>query len=287
MADVLSPLEQLYAFPTMMKWRGTWVGTEQYFKNDVVISPINSSSYILVNETVSLIPTDPSLDPNWDELSPATVGVTSVNGGAGITVTNPTGPNVTVINDGVITVTEGTNIIIDRTDPPNLIINAIAPSLTTVSLARGTIPINFPVAPNDVGTIVFTPIIDNIFFTYFANGPPTPTGVFDVDLTSINLFLNGTEAVGPDDLVAIFLVDKTNVANPIAVNIGTIVINPTNNVYPFQVRPSTYVVDIVAARNAGIRTPSYFAFQNLTTTAILEINNWSSVSAIYYPEGLQ
>lgn len=288
MADVLSPLEQLYAYPTMMKWRGTWVDTEQYLKNDVVISPLNTSSYILANETASLVPTDPSLDPNWDELSPATTGVTSVNAGAGISVTDAAGPNVTISNDGVITLTEGANIKVDNTDPQNPIVNATTPILTTATLAQAISPLNFPTAPNDAGSFIFgVAIPTNVFFSYFLTGAPEPTGIFNVDLTGINLFLNGSGAVTAGDKVDVLLIDSSTQPTPIVVNIGSIVINPTGNVYPFQVRPSTYVIDITAVRATGFRIPNQFAFLNSTATATLEANSWGDIPATYYPEGLQ
>lgn len=289
MADNLSPLELLQLYPTMMKWRGTWVETEQYIKNDVVISPINASSYILANETASLVPTDPSLDPNWDELSPATVGVTSVNAGAGITVVNPTGPNVTVSNNGVITLVEGTNIYIDTLDPRNPIINATTPVLTTVGIAGNCGAINFPTAPDDVGSLLGIggeSLNNDIFYRYLANGAPEATGIFNIDLTGINLFLGGSGAVGADKKIEVLLVDDTTSSSPIIINIGTIVLNPTANSYPFQVRPSTYVINVANVRNTGFRVPSQFGFLN-STTATLEMNTWGDIAATYYPEGLK
>lgn len=285
MADVLTPLEQLYAFPTMMKWRGTWVDTEQYLKNDVVISPINSSSYILANETASLVPTDPSLDPNWEELSPATVGVTSVNAGAGISIIDPTGPNVVVSNDGVITLTQGTNININNLDPKNPIISATTPTLTTVTIATTISALNFPVAPTNVGTLIFPPATPtNIFYSYFQNGAPELTGIFNIDLTSINIFLNDSVAVGANENIVVLMIDSTNPSAPIALNIGSIELYQ-GATYPFQLRPSSYVVNVAAARAANFRVPFQFSFLN-NTQAILEVTCWGDISATYYPEGL-
>jgi len=286
MAEFLSPLEQLQLYPTMMKWRGTWVETEQYIKNDVVISPINSSAYILANETASLSATDPSLNANWDELSPATTGVASVNAGAGITVVNPSGPDVTVSNNGVITLTEGTNIYINNTDPQNPIISATTPVLTTVALANNIVLVNFPAAPDDAGSLFIVPS-SNIFFSYLATGAPEETGIFNLDLTSINLFLSGTTAAAAGDKIEVLLIDTTTSPAPIAVNIGSIVINPTSNTYPFQVRPSTYVLNVDNVRNTGFRVPNQIAFLNSTTAATLEGNSWGDIPATYYPEGLQ
>lgn len=289
MADNLSPLELLQLYPTMMKWRGTWVETEQYLKNDVVISPLNSSSYILANETASLIPTDPSLDGNWEELSPATVGVTSVNAGAGITVVNPSGPNVTVSNAGVITLVEGTNVLINNLDPRNPIINATTPVLTTVALGFGLVGVNFPAAPADVGSLVglgSPDVNSNIFYRYLETGSPEPNGIFNIDLTGLNIFLAGSGAVGADKTIEVLMIDSSTLSTPIVINMGSIVIKPTNNTYPFQVRPSTYVINVANVRATGFRKPDQFAFLN-NTTATLELNTWGDIPATYYPEGLQ
>ena len=103
MSSTTTPLERLAEFPNMMNWRGTWLVTEQYLKNDVVVSPSNGSSYILT-ETSLLNGTDPSINAEWAELAPAATGVTQINAGAGITVTNPTGYRVyTFTGSGSIT----------------------------------------------------------------------------------------------------------------------------------------------------------------------------------------
>jgi hypothetical protein len=131
-----NPLERLAEFPNMMNWRGTWLLSEQYLKNDVVVSPLNGSSYILI-ETSILNGADPSVNPEWDELAPAATGISQISAGAGITVTNPLGPIVTVINDGVITLINGNGISIDNTDPQNPVISSTALTGVTPGLGIG------------------------------------------------------------------------------------------------------------------------------------------------------
>jgi len=287
MANLLSPLELLLEYPTMMKWRGTWVDTEQYLKNDVVISPINSASYILANVTTSLHNVDPSLDPNWEELAPSVVGVTSVNPGAGIDVRDPTGPNVTVINTGVITVIQGANISVNNTNPQAPVISATTPSLTTISSGANTVSLNFPAAPSDAGVLLLISIPTSLFSVYLTFGAPEPTGIFNLDLTGINLFLNASTAVAAGDKVEVLMLDSTTSSTPIVVNIGAIEINPTNNIYPFQVRPSTYSFNVTTVRATGFRILNQFVFLNNTSGAVLEMNSWGDFTATYYPNGVE
>ena len=156
----VNPLEELVLYPNMMKWRGTWTSSEQYFKNDIVISPINTAPYILIGETAVLTSTDPSLDPLWEELAPSITGIQSVQGGAGITVTNPTGPVATIINDGVIQVTQGTNIQVDNSDPRNPIVSTSG-LITGVQAGDGI----------SVGGLTIVPTITNTGIRTLAVGP--------------------------------------------------------------------------------------------------------------------
>jgi hypothetical protein len=104
-----NPLERLGVNPNGMNWRGLWTATEQYFLNDVAVSPMNNASYILNGKTALLDGGDPSLNPDWIELSATTTGVASVNAGVGIAMTG-TGTNPIVNNTGVITITAGTGL---------------------------------------------------------------------------------------------------------------------------------------------------------------------------------
>jgi hypothetical protein len=136
-----TPFDRLTILPTTMNWRGTWSATQQYFTNDVAVSPINFGSYILFQVTSSTSDVDPSLDPNWGELSAASTSVNNITAGTGIvidqTATNPrinnsgvltlevgagltkTGDaqNPVLANAGVISIAEGAGIKVDNTNP--------------------------------------------------------------------------------------------------------------------------------------------------------------------------
>ena len=101
-----NPLERLGVNPNGMNWRGLWSATDQYYLNDVAVSPMNNASYILNGKTALLDGGDPSMNPDWIELSATTTGVASVNAGVGIAMTG-TGTNPIVNNAGVITITAG------------------------------------------------------------------------------------------------------------------------------------------------------------------------------------
>jgi hypothetical protein len=99
-----NPIERLGILPNAMNWRGGWLATEQYYQNDVVISPVNNASYILNGVTALLGGVDPTINPDWIELSSTSTGVLQVNAGAGIIITG-TGTVPVINNDGVITLT--------------------------------------------------------------------------------------------------------------------------------------------------------------------------------------
>jgi hypothetical protein len=131
-----TPFQRLAVLPTAMNWRGSWVATQDYFLNDVVISPINGSSYILTG-TISLVGgLDPSLNPVFEELSPLSAGITGVVAGPGIIVDN-TNPQIPIIeNNGVRTLTgDGVSIVVDNTDPNNPAITSLA--LNTITGQSG------------------------------------------------------------------------------------------------------------------------------------------------------
>lgn len=108
-----------------MNWRGTWLITETYFKNDVVISPINGASYILANQTAVQGGPDPSADPEFVELSPLSTGVMGVTAGTAIGIDNTNPSNPVISNNGVRTINgDGVTIVVDNTDPNNPVISS-------------------------------------------------------------------------------------------------------------------------------------------------------------------
>lgn len=119
-----NPYERLQILPTTMNWRGTWLITQTYFKNDVVISPINGASYILVGKTALNGGADPSASANFIELSPLSTGVQGITAGAAISISGPAN-NPTITNDGVRTVDgDGVTIVVDNTNPNNPVISS-------------------------------------------------------------------------------------------------------------------------------------------------------------------
>lgn len=125
LAPLQSPYERLNILSNAMNWRGTWVANEQYYQNDVVVSPINNGSYICsVTSLNNAI--DPSTDVSWGEVSATSTGVASLIGGVGISVDSST-PNQPIINnEGVLTVGFGTAITVDNTDPQRPIVATTA-----------------------------------------------------------------------------------------------------------------------------------------------------------------
>jgi hypothetical protein len=143
-----NPLDRLQLLPDAMNWKGAWNNNDQYFRNDVVISSLNNSSYILVGRTALVGGGDPSLNADWLELNVSTTGVTSINGSAYIGITGP-GTNPTIVNNGVRTVSAGVGISLAGTaNDPIVRNNGI------VALLPGPgINIATPIAPPFIATI--------------------------------------------------------------------------------------------------------------------------------------
>jgi hypothetical protein len=104
-----TPFERLAILPTTMNWRGGWSALQQYFRNDVVVSAVNFSTYILTTTSIKggLDPANSTADV-WIELSSPNTAVNSIIQGVGITVTGTTNPVIT--NNGVVTVVNGIGI---------------------------------------------------------------------------------------------------------------------------------------------------------------------------------
>ena len=107
--SLANPLERLQVLPEVMNWRGLWNNTTQFYRNDVVLSPLTTAPYLLTRLAL-LGGLDPSLVPaNWTELSPTTGGITGLTAGNGISITGtPTLPQIN--NTGVLQVVAGTGI---------------------------------------------------------------------------------------------------------------------------------------------------------------------------------
>nr|WPF46740.1 MAG: hypothetical protein [Lake Baikal virophage 11] len=243
----------------MMNWRGTWLPTEQYLKNDVVISPLNGSSYILI-ETSLLDGSDPSVNAEWAELAPAATGISQINAGAGINVTNPTGPIVTVSNDGVISVINGVGISIDNSDPQQPVVSSTAlqgvtqglgisvsglvfsPTITntgvrTLAVGAGLISNQDPNNPS-IGTTAVLSIAqgNGISVTGGQTAVITNTGVVSVSSSGVGISVNNTDPRNP-------ILTNTGVLSIVAGdNISvTAGVNPTVNALVSQLTSITTI----------------------------------------------
>ena len=97
-------LTRLDVLPTMVNWRGTWTPGSQYFQNDIVVSPLTFSTYILYIGTTISGGGDPSINSGaWVSISGVGIGVTGVVAGTDISVTNGN-TNPTISNAGVLEV---------------------------------------------------------------------------------------------------------------------------------------------------------------------------------------
>jgi hypothetical protein len=104
-----NPLERLQVLPDAMNWRGVWNNTTQYYRNDVVLSPADTATYIALNVS-TFGGSDPSVVPtDWLVLAPATAGVIGLTAGPGIAIGGtPTLPIVS--NTGILSATAGPGI---------------------------------------------------------------------------------------------------------------------------------------------------------------------------------
>lgn len=110
MNELSDPLTRLAVLPTAMNWRGVWGNADQYYKNDVAISPTNNASYILFGQTADA-GQDPIGNPAWFELFPHTTGLHQLVAGNGIQITPVPGPATpTLTNTGVRTLLANTGL---------------------------------------------------------------------------------------------------------------------------------------------------------------------------------
>lgn len=110
MSELVDPFTRLSFLPTAMAWRGVWNNSDQYFKNDVVLSPTNNATYLLFGTTADR-GVDPVVNLNWFEVFPHTTGLEGIQGGNGIQVAPvPSANNPTITNTGVRTMTANTGL---------------------------------------------------------------------------------------------------------------------------------------------------------------------------------
>jgi len=200
-----NPFERLSVLPTTVNWRGAWLISETYFKNDVAVSPNNGGSYILTGTTSVNGGDDPSTSPLWTQFSNTSTGVETVTGlapGIAVDNTNPLQPVVS--NTGVLTVTGGAAVFVDNTDPSNPVVNSSA----IASLAPGN--------GIQIGGTVQVPIVTNTgVLRVLAGGGisvSNPTGDVTISNTGLISLVQGS---------GINIV-QTDPSNPIISNGGVI-----------------------------------------------------------------
>lgn len=221
-------LERLSDFPYMMNWRGTWLATEQYIKNDVVISPLNTAAYILL-ETSLLDGSDPSSSSSWAELAPSATGITQLSGGVGITVTDPTGPITTITNDGVLSLISGANISVDNTDPQNPKINSTALSGVSAGLGISVSGHSFSPTITNTGVRTLAVVAPGLSTSGDPNNPSIATSAV-LSITQGNgILVTGgqTPTITNNGVISITAgpginVNNTDPRNPIITNLGIV-----------------------------------------------------------------
>jgi hypothetical protein len=109
--DLSTPLNRLNALPTAINWRNdVWSPTTVYYKNDIVISPITSGSYINISSsTTTRGGGDPSTNASaWFVFGSGAAGVQEIQGSEYITVGPTSTPEIT--NNGVCDIAIGNNL---------------------------------------------------------------------------------------------------------------------------------------------------------------------------------
>lgn len=104
-----TPLQRLAALPQMMAWRGEWNATDEFFRNNIVVDPTTTGSYVYTGFSASIsggLPPSQVIGPSiWTAVGTnVAAGVQVVREGAGIIV-DGSDTTPTINNNGVITLT--------------------------------------------------------------------------------------------------------------------------------------------------------------------------------------
>lgn len=212
-------------------------------------------------------------------------GVGILTPGPGISITGPsTSPTVT--NAGVLSITPGDNTInVDNTNPQIPVVTGNTNTITQ-AFASTSFSGTLVVQPGTGGAFTFIPLVGTIFADYFLNGPPEPTGVFMLDLTSISFNLTGAPGgiIGAANTLDIAILDGGNAyVSPIYLNRVYI---PIGSALPVSGNFGQVYIDITAARAAGVTAPGAIRVLN-NTNATLALSTYGNGYAQYFPLGLQ
>jgi len=231
-----NPYQRLQVLPNTINWRGTWLVTQPYFKNDVVISPINGSSYILIGRTALSGGVDPSLSPNYQEISPLSTGITGILPGVGIDITGPPA-TPTITNIGVQTLQgDGVTVLVDNTDPQNPVISSTAISNLqqgpgiTIDNTNPQVPIvsntgvrQVLAADNTVSVNVVSPGVVSIASAGILSILQGP-GISVTGIGNVTISNSGVQSFTPGNGIA-----STGGQNPTISNAGVLTIAPADS----------------------------------------------------------
>lgn len=195
-SSINNPLERLQVLPDAMNWRGDWNNTTQYYKNDVVLSPLDSASYIALNVSV-LGGADPSVNTtDWLILASATTGVTGLTAGTGISITGtPTIPQIN--NLGVLTATAGTGITNTNTATDPIFENTGVLSLNVGTGLSSTGGQNPTITNTGVLSIVGSPSV-------LVTGPSNAPTITNLGVLQVTAGNSGITIGGPPNAPQIF-----------------------------------------------------------------------------------
>jgi len=268
-----TPLERLATNPTGMNWRDIWDPTTQYYLNDVVVSPLNVNSYILIGKTTLLGGADPTLNPDWGEISPATTGVAQVIAGDNITLGGTT--TLPVVNAVVPIVSQFLN-----NNFPDL-----GPAATNILQTTGSDFVRFQ----------FTlPYPNTAFYNSMGAFNINDLGYWTMDLQSVCFQIEPAIALGAGSkYIQISFQNNSGGEYLIPAAQGGQVLIPAN-----QIPPSPYVINggkiwfnayevRLGLGGGGAQAAIWLTFRNLTSTDVYWTSYGGAFLCTYYPNGIQ
>lgn len=212
-------------------------------------------------------------------------GVGALTPGPGISITGPS-ITPTIGNLGVLTIAAADNTItVDNTNPQHPLVSGRTNTITIAgpsSLVGGS----FNIPPQTAGVLTFNyQQPQTLFSDYFTNGPPDPTGIFMIDLTSAAFSFGAPGVIGSSNTLELALVSLTSayVATPAGINT---VYFPFGSTTPLAGNLPQFYVDIEAARTAGVTTPIGIRITN-NTNLYFRMSSYGTITAQYFPLGLQ
>lgn len=267
-----NPLDRLSVLPTTMNWRGLWLVTDQYFINDVAVSPANGSTYILTGQKAVFGGDDPSASPLWSELSAVTTGVASIIAGSGIDIQYPFDPLIPVIsNSGCLTVQVTTGLANDGTDTEPILRNTGVLALSPgAGIAIGGTALNPTIANTGIYRIIPGP---GIVSSGGTNPTVSNTGVLNITAGNAGIIVGGNPSnitltnsgvaslsVGPG-------LSTTSGLNPTIANTGVLTVVPGDASVTIAGTPQDRTISVLVPSISVIYSPSSLATFTLAPAA--------------------